>query len=96
MNFPLRLQMCTNDARLTLTLRRTHMTANRKYESKCPKSDEKKRTGNQDFAFMPKEQVREIAREGGKGRYDNDVKNRNQVTSKKSAFGQNRDEDDAA
>lgn len=72
------------------------MTANRKDESKCPKFDEKKGTGNQGFASMPKEQVSEIAREGGKGRHDNDVKNRNQVTSKKSAFGQNRDEDDAA
>ena len=70
------------------------MTDNTKDESKSRKSDENKGTGNQGFDSMPKEQVREIAREGGKHSHDNDGKNKTQGTSKASTAGRNRDEDD--
>lgn len=70
------------------------MTSYTKDENKNRKVDEKKGSGNQGFASMPKEQVREIAREGGKHSHDNDAKNKAQGTSKTSNSGRNREEDD--
>lgn len=70
------------------------MTSYTKDESKSRKSDDKKGSGNQGFASMPKEQVREIAREGGKHSHDNDAKNKSQGTSKSSTSGRRREEDD--
>jgi general stress protein YciG len=70
------------------------MTSNTKDDSKSRKSDENKGSGNQGFASMPKEQVREIAREGGKHSHDNDAKNKTQGTSKTPTSGRERKEDD--
>jgi general stress protein YciG len=83
-----------NDALFTLTLRRMIMTSYTKDDSKSRKSDENKGSGNQGFASMPKEQVREIAREGGKHSHDNDAKNKTQGHSKPSTSGRERKEDD--
>lgn len=73
------------------------MTSYTKDESKSRKSDDKKGSGNQGFASMPKEQVREIAREGGKHSHDNDAKNKAQGSSKSttsSATSARRSEED--
>lgn len=70
------------------------MTSYTKDESKSRKSDDKKGSGNQGFASMPKEQVREIAREGGKHSHDNDAKNKAQGSSKSATSARRSEEDD--
>lgn len=83
-----------DDALVHFNVRRITMTSYIKDESKNRKADEKKSSGNQGFASMPKEQVREIAREGGKHSHDNDAKNKAQSTSKALSSGSNSEETD--